>query len=108
MQTIIALDIGSNKLRNRIEDDCRDQGMQRIQWSLFQGELNPARRRALVAAMQNHVDEHKENEGKENKAQALVIHLFTVCAADFENALEINRNETKQAPQICPQDVVIL
>jgi CRISPR-associated protein Cas2 len=108
MQTLVVFDIGNTPLRNRIEDACKDAGMVRVQWSLFLGELDPARRGRLIEKLKQHIDAFRENETSEQQRQALVIHLFTLCAADFDNALEINRCGAQPATPIVPPRVVIL
>lgn len=108
MQTLVVFDIGNNTLRNRIEGACKDAGMTRLQWSLFQGELDPTRRGRLIEKLKKHIDAFQENESAEQQRQALVVHLFTLCAADFDNALEINRNGSQSATPIVPPKVVIL
>lgn len=108
MQTLVVFDIGNNTLRNRIEDACKDAGLVRVQWSLFQGELDPARRGRLIATLQKLIEEFREKESLEQQRQALIIHLFSLCAADFSNALEINRSGTQLATPVVPPRVVIL
>ena len=108
MQTLVVFDIGNTPLRHRIEDACKDAGMVRVQWSLFQGELDPARRGRLIEKLKTHIDAFRENETPEQERQALVVHLFTLCAADFDNALEINRTGSHPATPVVPPKVVIL
>jgi len=108
MQTLIVFDIGNDKLRTHIENACLDYGMQRTQFSLFQGELDAQRRRKLAAKLRALVDKHAEQENNKQKEQSLVIHCFALCSADFKDALEINRQKNTPAAPVIPPVCVIL
>ncbi|MCK5860993.1 MAG: CRISPR-associated endonuclease Cas2 [Candidatus Hydrogenedentes bacterium] len=108
MQTLVVFDIGDNKLRTRIENACMDCGMQRTQFSLFQGELTATRRKKLAKKVENLVNAHTEKESKKQIQQALLIHFFALCSTDFKNTIQINRSATGTVPPIRPPAVVIL
>lgn len=106
MQTITAYDIGDDRLRRRIEIACRDLGMQRIQNSAFLGELNDQQRQRLRDKIHQLVKNHKPPAPPPGqKAPALHIQIFPLCAADFAKAITINKNgchptEPVQLPKI--------
>ena len=49
MRTLVIYDISDNRKRKRVAEACLDYGLERIQWSAFEGELTPAERRELAA-----------------------------------------------------------
>ena len=105
MQTLVVFDIGSNRLRAKIENACRDYGLERAQFSAFIGELPPARRARLSVRLLTLVTQHKMEEKEEQKEQALLIQMYPICASDFDAAVSITREglqkpEVKQKPQV--------
>lgn len=81
MQTILVFDIGDNRLRKKVEDDCMDAGMLRIQFSTFMGDLDECRRAELAGLIKNRADAAKKTEKRK-----FVVHILPLCAADFEKA----------------------
>ncbi len=93
MQMLAAFDIGDNRLRNKVEDACRDFGMMRIQYSVFMGELAEKERAALAERLMRLADECRKKEcGRdEDRNGTLVLHLFPLCGKDFGHAKTLNQ-----------------
>ncbi len=49
--TIVAFDIPSDKVRHRLGEVCKDYGLTRAQWSLFEGPMTRNRREELWARL---------------------------------------------------------
>lgn len=108
MQTIVLFDIGSDKLRNRVEGVCRDHGLERAQFSAFLGELDAARRERLAGKLRNMVDAHATKEDEDDRKRALFIQVFPICATDFAEALSITRKATQAAqPNTLPEILIL-
>ncbi len=49
--TLVAFDIPSDKVRHRFGEVCKDYGLKRAQWSLFEGSMTRNRREELWARL---------------------------------------------------------
>ncbi|MBE3577803.1 MAG: CRISPR-associated endonuclease Cas2 [Limnochordales bacterium] len=49
MRTLVIYDISDDRKRKRVAEACLDYGLERIQWSAFEGELTSEERRELAA-----------------------------------------------------------
>lgn len=49
--TLVMYDIEDDRLRLRVAEDCKDAGLERVQYSVFRGTLNRTRRRELTAKL---------------------------------------------------------
>ncbi len=96
MQTLVVFDIGSNKLRAKVENACRDYGLERAQFSAFIGDLSPQRRANLAVRFLTLITEHRTREKEDEKQQALIIHMYPICSADFESAIGVDRQGFQQ------------
>lgn len=48
MRCLLLYDIPNDRARTRVADACLDYGLERIQWSVFVGELNHIHQRELL------------------------------------------------------------
>ncbi|MCW5934938.1 MAG: CRISPR-associated endonuclease Cas2 [Fimbriimonadia bacterium] len=71
MKIFIIYDIVSNKVRKKIADTCLDYGLQRIQYSTFEGELSSNRRQEIALKLEKRL-------GK-SEGSVLVIGLCEKC-----------------------------
>ena len=72
MHSLLVYDIPDDRKRTRIADACLDYGLDRIQYSAFQGQLRSTHQDELILKI-------KKILGK----QAGNVQLFTVCAEDW-------------------------
>jgi CRISPR-associated protein Cas2 len=78
MKTILVYDIPHDGTRTKIADFCLDYGLDRIQYSAFQGDLNRTHQEELILKIGERLG---KREGK--------VQLFTICEKDWEQRLEI-------------------
>ncbi len=108
MQTLVAYDIGDDRLRLLAERSCRDAGMIRAQFSAFLGDLSPEQRDALRRTLERIVREHGEREKEEQRKQRLFIQIFPICAADFAASWTIDRQGGGPAQPDMDPEVMVL
>lgn len=77
LKTLVMYDIECDRARNKVADACLDYGLQRLQYSVFIGELNNNRAEELMRRFKRIV-------GK----QQAIIHLFPVCEKDLKLSRE--------------------
>ncbi len=80
MKTILIYDIPNDRTRTKVADFCLDYGLDRIQFSAFQGDLSRTYQEELVARIGKLLG---KQEGK--------VKLFCICAKDWEQRLEIEQ-----------------
>jgi CRISPR-associated protein Cas2 len=51
LDTFVIYDIESDPVRLRVADDCKDAGLERVQYSVFRGPLDRTRRKELFAKL---------------------------------------------------------
>lgn len=59
MNLLVLYDIATNKVRSKIADACLDFNLQRIQYSAYLGQIDPAWRPELEARLQKILGEEK-------------------------------------------------
>lgn len=59
MALIVMYDIEENKIRNRVIDILKDYGLERIQYSVFGGELNKNMREEMVIEIKRFMRDKK-------------------------------------------------
>jgi CRISPR-associated protein Cas2 len=82
MKVLLIYDIPNDKIRNKVADLCLDYGLDRIQYSAFQGELRRTHQEELVMRI-------KKRLGK----QAGDVRLFPICEKDWAIRLEVLNRE---------------
>jgi CRISPR-associated protein Cas2 len=82
VKTILVYDIPHDGTRTKIADFCLDYGLDRIQYSAFQGDLNRTHQEELILKIGERLG---KREGK--------VQLFTICEKDWEQRLEIVQAE---------------
>ncbi|HPC15463.1 MAG TPA: CRISPR-associated endonuclease Cas2 [Candidatus Hydrogenedentes bacterium] len=91
MQTLVAFDIGNDRLRKQVETACRDAAMERTQFSAFLGELDEDEREKLLDTIQQLIRQYLKQEKKDDQDRKLCIQMFPICAADFNKAVQLGR-----------------
>lgn len=79
LRVMVIYDIRETRIRNRICDICLDYGLDREQYSVFNGLLRPSQMRALAKELANTVDDESH------------ILLIPVAADDWQRRVEIGR-----------------
>ncbi len=82
MQCILVYDIPDDRKRTKIADICLDYGLDRFQYSAFSGRLVSAHQDELMLKI-------KKTLGKKQGK----IHLYPICAEDWQKRKEINQDE---------------
>jgi CRISPR-associated protein Cas2 len=54
--TLVAFDVASDKVRHRLGETCKDYGLARTQWSLFEGTMTRNRREELTVRLVAMID----------------------------------------------------
>jgi CRISPR-associated protein Cas2 len=78
LETVVAFDVPSNRLRTRLGEACLDYGLERAQKSLFRGRLPTRHRRALVSELRERIGE----------AEVKML-ILSLCARDVAELIEI-------------------
>ncbi|MCX7681270.1 MAG: CRISPR-associated endonuclease Cas2 [Anaerolineae bacterium] len=78
MKVVLVYDIPHDGTRTKIADFCLDYGLDRIQYSAFQGELSRTYQEELILKIGKQLG---KREGK--------VHLFAICDKDWAQRLEI-------------------
>jgi len=78
MHILVVYDISDDSTRTKVADICGDYGLDRIQYSVFQGELQRVHQEELMDRIQKRLS---KRPGK--------ISLYQVCARDWDNRIEI-------------------
>ncbi|MEW5706133.1 MAG: CRISPR-associated endonuclease Cas2 [Actinomycetota bacterium] len=86
MQTLVIYDIPDDRVRNRIAENCKDAGLERIQYSAFIGDLNHNRREALLMKLRKTLGKKSGN-----------IRLYPLCDKDLRMMKEIDVAEDDAA-----------
>jgi CRISPR-associated protein Cas2 len=82
MKVLLIYDIPDDRARNKVADLCLDYGLERVQYSAFQGELRRTHQEELVLKM-------KKRLGKKQGD----IRLLPICDKDWSARLEIINGE---------------
>ena len=82
MKVLLIYDIPSNRVRNKVADLCLDYGLERIQYSAFQGELRRTHQEELLMRI-------KKRLGKKPGD----VRLIPVCKKDWATRLEVINEE---------------
>ena len=85
MQIVVVYDIPSNRIRAKVADICADYGLERIQYSVFSGNLRRVHQEEMIAKMRKRL-------GK----QAGKIHLFPCCEKDWGARIEVIQQSNKE------------
>jgi CRISPR-associated protein Cas2 len=78
MHVLLVYDITSDRLRTKIADICLDYGLERVQYSVFQGELTTNRQGELMQKVKR----------KLGKSPGSVL-LFPLCQRDLALKREV-------------------
>ena len=61
MQCLVMYDIPQTKIRVKVADICLDYGLQRVQFSVFTGDLSRNRQEELMLKIRRRVGRHDAN-----------------------------------------------
>lgn len=78
MHVLVVYDITSDRLRTKIADICLDYGLERVQYSVFRGELSTNRQGELMQKVKR----------KLGKSPGSVL-LFPLCERDLALKREV-------------------
>ena len=81
MKVIIAYDIIENGVRNRIIEVLLEEGMMRIQKSVFFGEINEKKIKKLVKRLEGIIDKEIDS-----------LYFFKLCEKDFSKVNYFGKN----------------
>ncbi len=76
MLTWVMYDISKNKVRSKVAKACQEAGIYRVQYSVFLGELDRAKRRELRTKIEELIDVEKDS-----------IYIFPMCSDDFRQCV---------------------
>nr|MBC7245038.1 CRISPR-associated endonuclease Cas2 [Chloroflexota bacterium] len=76
MRCVVVYDIPDDRVRTRVADVCLDYGLERIQFSAFQGSLEPFYQEELLLKAKKKVGNKEAN-----------IQVFPICERDWEKRL---------------------
>ena len=79
MKTLVIFDITEDKLRNKIGEVCKDNGLMRIQKSAFEGKINLVRREKLIKDLRKTVFRKRD----------LSVIIYEICDKDYKRRIEI-------------------
>lgn len=72
MQCLVVYDIPDDRTRTKVADVCLDYGLDRIQYSAFQGDLSVTHQEELMLKMQRVLGQKVGN-----------VQLFPLCESDW-------------------------
>lgn len=76
IRCVVVYDIPDDRVRARVADVCLDYGLERIQFSAFQGTLAPFHQEELLLKAKKKVGNKEAN-----------IQIFSICEKDWEKRL---------------------
>lgn len=80
MKMLITYDIVSTKIRNRLIDKLFDFGFQRIQNSIFIGDISSEKIEKFIKNIEETIDLGKDS-----------VYLFLICEEDFKNGIFLGK-----------------
>lgn len=86
MLTWVIYDITEDRLRKKISDKCLDLGLQRIQYSVFLGDLNQNDRDVMKIFAQTKLEDKEEDR----------VYIFPMCREDFKRVELIGQEFDKK------------
>ena len=72
MMCVVVYDIPDDSARLKVAETCLDYGLQRIQYSTFQGEMSQARQTELLLKVKRKLD-----------GRAADVQIFPLCERDM-------------------------
>lgn len=72
----IIYDIVSNKVRNKVAKFCRQEGLYRVQKSVFLGALNRTQLKALACRIEDIINPDSDS-----------VYIFQMCEDDFKKVI---------------------
>ncbi|MHA1929504.1 MAG: CRISPR-associated endonuclease Cas2 [Candidatus Thorarchaeota archaeon] len=87
MQLMVVYDITDDKLRTKISEKLKDYGLERIQYSAFQGALLAHAQRSLVTDLRRLLSDGEETDS---------IIIFPLCKSCFQNRITIGTEKVME------------
>lgn len=81
MKVIIAYDIIENKIRNRVIEILLEEGLLRIQKSVFFGDVDEKKIKRLVKRVEENIDKERDS-----------LYFFKLCEKDFSKINYFGKN----------------
>jgi CRISPR-associated protein Cas2 len=91
---LVLYDIQIDRIRTRISDTCLDYGLERVQYSAFQGKLSRNKREELWLRLKATLEEHP---GK--------ILLQPICEKDFKVARSVENAAVEDEASVATPSV---
>jgi len=57
--TLLMYDIENDRIRRKVAEDCKDAGLERVQYSVFRGPMTRTRRSELVAKLRSRLGKER-------------------------------------------------
>lgn len=76
MHCLVVYDIPDDAVRTKVADVCLDYGLERIQYSAFEGILSRNRQQELLLKIKKRLGRKEGN-----------VQIFPMCQGDWENRL---------------------
>jgi len=57
--TLIMYDIEDDRVRRKVAEDCKDGGLERVQYSVFRGSMTRTRRAELIAKLRGRLGDKR-------------------------------------------------
>lgn len=76
IRCVVVYDIPDDRVRTKVADVCLDYGLERIQYSAFQGTLTPFHQEELLLKAKKKVGNKEAN-----------IQIFPICEKDWDKRL---------------------
>lgn len=86
--TLVIYDISDDRTRSKVSNTCLDYGLERIQYSAFQGALSRNRRQELALRL---ADELRARGGR--------IALIPICQSDLAERIDL---DVPPGPEVAP------
>ncbi len=85
MKILIFYDIVETSIRNRVIELLFDYGFQRVQFSVFMGEISKKKIKRLTGNIHSVIDSKVDS-----------LYIFNLCEKDFNNCLFLGKIINKQ------------
>ena len=85
MHCLLVYDIPSDKKRTKIADACLDYGLERIQYSAFEGTLSRNHQEELLLKVKKKLGRKPGN-----------VQIFPICQEDWANRLVLIQEDRKK------------
>lgn len=85
MKILVTYDIIDTKIRNRLIDELFNFGFERLQYSIFLGEINSKKIRKLVNSSEKIINKKEDS-----------LYFFSLCEEDFKRGIFLGKAINKK------------